>query len=118
MKTMFQRLHRTTLIAFPLLSILLLIDQMLFGQWPVILLALWVISLSLLIMVLLACITRNVALHWQAGTIGTLLRRYLIGAAAAAAVLVALDCVAGHILWLTDLGVGLLLGLLALYAKP
>lgn len=118
MKTMFQRLHRTTLIAFPLLSILLLVYQMLFGQWPTIMLALWVISLSLLIMVLLACITRNVVLHWQAGTIGKLLLRYLIGAAVSFAVLVGLDCIAGRILWLTDLGAGLVVGLLALYAKP
>lgn len=118
MKTMFQRLHRTAFVAFPLLSILLILSGMLFGSWPVVLIVLWFISLGLLIMVLLACIVQNVSRHWQAGTIRKLILRYLAVAAAAFAVLVVLDLFAERVLWSADLGVGLLVGLLGLYGRP
>ena len=54
MKTTFQRLHRTAFIAFPLTTVLLLLNLSLFGELSTVMLVIWGISIGLLAVVLLA----------------------------------------------------------------
>lgn len=118
MKNAFQRMHHTALIAFPLITILMVAYSFFFGAWPTVLILLWMASLGLLIVVLLACITKNVVRCHQEKTLGRLALRYLLCAAGAIVLLILLDLVAGKILWGLDLAVGAALGLLGLYRKP
>ena len=118
MKTNFQRLHRTALIAFPLVTVLLILSQMLFGEIPVIMLIIWGISIGLLAVVLLACIVQSANRRFRAGEWRRQVVRYLVFAAAAFAVLVALDLFSDKVLWLIDGGVALLVGFLGWYERP
>lgn len=118
MKTTFQRLHRTALIAFPLMTIVLVLYSLLFGGWPFVLLLLWAISLGLLIVVLLACIVQNAARRWQAGERKQLAFRYVRAAVIVFAVLVVLDFFTERIAWAENMAAALVLGLMGLYEKP
>lgn len=118
MKTMFQKLHRTAWVAFTVMTVLMVLMLTLFGQWPSIMILLWFVSLALIIMVLLGCIVQNVHRHYQMGKLGRLAVRYIVVAAAVFAVLVLLDWTTGKIAWSADIQVGLLAGLMGLYAKP
>ena len=117
MKTTFQRLHRTAFVAFPLVTVLLLLSQMLFGEIPVVMLIIWGISIGLLAVVLLACIVQAANRRFRGGE-WRRLARYLIFAAATFAALVVLDLFADRVLWLADGLVALVVGFLGWYEKP
>ena len=118
MKKMFPRLHRTGVTAFCLLSVLLLVNLMLSGEIPNFLFMIWAISLGLFFTVVLAGAVMNVSRRWQSGERWSILPGFLIAAGIAFAVLVALDWFGGErIAWLADLGVGLLIGVVALDVK-
>ena len=118
MKTPFQRLHRTAFVGFPLVTILLLLSHMLFGEISVVMLIIWGISIGLLAVVLLACIVQSANRRFRAGEWRRQVVRYLVFAAAAFAVLVALDLFSDKVLWLIDGGVALLVGFLGWYERP
>ena len=68
--------------------------------------------------VVLAGAVMNVSRRWQSGERWSILPGFLIAAGIAFAVLVALDWFGGErIAWLADLGVGLLMGVVALDVK-
>ena len=118
MKKMFPRLHRTGVTAFCLLSVLLLVNLMLSGGIPDLLFMIWAISLGLFFTVVLAGAVMNVSRRWQSGERWSILPGFLIAAGIAFAVLLALSVVGGaRIAWLADLGVGLLMGVVALDVK-
>lgn len=118
MKKMFPRLHRTGVTAFCLMSVLLLVNLMLSGGIPDFLFMLWAISLGLFFTVVLAGAVMNVSRRWQSGERWSILPGFLIAAGLAFAALVALDWFGGErIAWLADLGVGLLIGVVALDVK-
>lgn len=118
MKSMFKKLNRTAWVAFTLMSVLMILYLMMYGQWPTLMIVLWCISLALFVMVLVGCIVLNIQKHHQAGTLSKLLLRYVIVAAAAFVVLVLLDLTVGKVAWQADAAAGLVLGLLGLYARP
>ena len=118
MKTNFQRLHHTAFVAFPLVTVLLLLSQMLFGEIPVVMLIIWGISIGLLAVVLLACIVQAANRRFRGREWRRQVVRYLIFAAATFAALVVLDLFADRVLWLADGLVALVVGFLGWYEKP
>lgn len=118
MKSMFKKLHRTAWVAFTLMTVLMILCLFLFGQWPGVMLLLWFCALALLTMVLIGCIVQSVHRHWQAGKMLQLALRYAGVAAAAFAVLCALDWTTGTIGWKANLEAGLLTGIMGLYERP
>ena len=118
MKTTFQRLHRTAFIAFPLTTVLLLLNLSLFGELSTVMLVIWGISIGLLAVVLLACIAQNANRRFRAGEWKQMLLRHAITAAVAFAVLTILDQFADKTLWLANAGAALGIGLLSWYQNP
>lgn len=116
-QTTLQRLNRTAFIAFPLATGLLLLSWLLDGMSTIMIL-IWAISLGLLAVVLLACITRNVVQRWQAGTFRPLVLRWCIVAAVVLAILVLLGLNTDRIFWSADIAVAVLAGFISWYSKP
>ncbi|MGM9538473.1 MAG: hypothetical protein ACI3VN_09095 [Candidatus Onthomonas sp.] len=118
MKKMFPRLHRTGITAFCLMSVLLLLNLLLGGEMSNLLFMIWAVSLGLFFTVVLAGAVMNVSRRWQNGERWSILPGFLIAAGIALAALVALDWFGtGEIAWLADLGVGLVVGVIALDLK-
>jgi len=118
LKTIFQRLHRTAWVAFTVMTVLMLLCLTMFGHWPAIMVLMWVISLSLMVMVLIGCIFKNVYGHFQRGEYGKILLRYLISCLAVFGLLTCLDMTVGEIAWLGNTQAALIFGCLGLYARP
>ncbi len=116
-RTTLQRLNRTAFIAFPLATGLLLLSWLLDGMSTIMIL-IWAVSLGLLAVVLLACITRNVVQRWQAGNFKPLILRWCVVAAAVFGVLVLMDLTTDRIFWSADIAVAALTGFLSWYSKP